>query len=159
MPNDEAVATQKREYVRLLLRNSITDSRVILQACDHVCSQLRWYQLPDDFVAVCKDIASRRKGLPTLDDAYLQAVGLNTDKHPAVVFTLRRVPELAHRIRRLPETEGKPLWARHWSATVDYVLAGGELPEPENQIEHRHVKASRETGDRAIGNLREMFAR
>lgn len=96
-------------------------------------------------------------GLPSADEAFAQAVGNRTEKHPSVVFTLRAMGDVAFELRRMPSDKARELWARWWPQTVEHVAAGGELPEPEPEIEHKPAKASADAAAPHRAALMEMF--
>jgi len=141
MPDAGAVSAQKNEYIRLLAMAGIFDGDVILRAAEHVCSVIRWYQLPDDFVRICQDIGARDRGIPDDRDAFQQAVGIRTKKHPAVRYMLAQMGDLVFTLRRSCTNDAQLLFDDWWSRTKAHVAAGGELPEPAPELEHTHVKA------------------
>jgi hypothetical protein len=65
-------------------------------------------------------------GLPSLDEAFQQAIGNRTEKHPAVVHTLRHLDSYA--LRRMPGADAQRAFARAWQKTIGEIAAGGELP-------------------------------
>ena len=65
-------------------------------------------------------------GFPSLDEAFQQAIGNRTEKHPAVVHTLRHLDSYA--LRRMPGGDAQRLFATAWQKTIDEIAAGGELP-------------------------------
>lgn len=156
MPDQAAVNYQKKLYVELLLRSGIREAEVIREAARKVCEEVRWYQLPDDFVALCQTIAADRLGLPAEAEAYRQAIGSNTEKHPAVVYTLRQIGQFE--FRRMTVAEASSTFAGEWKKTIAHVLAGGELPTPVVEIEHRPARASRDTAAAAMGSLKGLLA-
>ena len=94
-------------------------------------------------------------GLPSDDDAFNQAVGNATEKHPAVIRTLRDMD--VHKLRTAEVGKAERLFKKHWDKTVEHVMAGGELPEVEKQVEDKPVKASAEVAESALGGIRGMF--
>lgn len=65
-------------------------------------------------------------GFPSLDEAFQQAVGNRTEKHPAVIHTLRHLDRYA--LRRMPGADAQRAFAKAWQKTIDDIAAGGELP-------------------------------
>ena len=94
-------------------------------------------------------------GLPSDDDAFNQAVGNATEKHPAVIRTLRDMD--VHKLRTAEVGKAERLFKKHWDKTIEFVMAGGELPEVEKQVEDKPVKASAEVAENSLNDLREMF--
>lgn len=97
-------------------------------------------------------------GLPSEDEAFAQAIGNRSEKHPAVVFTLRSMGDEAFQMRREKTDEARRLWAQHWAKTVDHVANGGELPQPEPEIEHRPAKASATAAAPHLDALKGLFS-
>lgn len=95
-------------------------------------------------------------GLPGDGEAYRQAVGLNTQRHPAVVYALRNFVG-GYELRREKERMAKKIWSQAWAETVDYVAAGGELPAPEKQIEEKNTPATKSVAEKGMAALKDMF--
>ena len=79
-------------------------------------------------------------GLPTAEEAFAQAVGIGSTKHPAVVYALRHID--SHRLRTESAAVARAMFAAAWSKTIEHVSAGGALPAPEKQITEQAIKAS-----------------
>jgi hypothetical protein len=98
-------------------------------------------------------------GLPTVDEAFKQAVMRQTDKHPAVVYCLRQMTDVV-KFRESPTKEAEKIFNEAWAKTVDYVASGGELPKPEKQIENENTGDSvknKQAGEQALAELRTLF--
>ena len=95
--------------------------------------------------------------LPSEDDAFSQAVGSASDKHPSVVMTLRDMGDEVYKFRRAESEKARRIFKKHWDKTVEHVMAGGELPEVEKQVEDKPVKASAEVAESNLGGIRGMF--
>lgn len=118
---------------------------------------LKWPPAALEFRALCLPRAEDF-GLPSEDEAFAQAIGNRSEKHPAVVFTLRSMGDEAFQMRREKTDEARRLWAQHWAKTVDHVANGGELPQPEPEIEHRPAKASASAAAPHLDALKGLFS-
>ena len=96
-------------------------------------------------------------GLPSDDDAFNQAVGNASEKHPSVIHTLRNMGDEVYKLRRSESGKAEKIFKKHWDKTVEHVMAGGELPEVEKQVEDKPVKASAEVAENSLNDLKEMF--
>ena len=96
-------------------------------------------------------------GLPSDDDAFSQAVGNASEKHPSVIHTLRNMGDEVYKLRRSESGKAEKIFKKHWDKTVEHVMAGGELPEVEKQVEDKPVKASAEVAESALGEMKGMF--
>ena len=94
-------------------------------------------------------------GLPSEDEAFAQAVGNSSEKHPSVVMTLSEMD--VYKLRRAETEKARTLFKKHWDQTVQHVAAGGELPEVKLEIEDKPVKASRETAAEGMAALKGLF--
>jgi len=76
-------------------------------------------------------------GLPIADDAYQQAVNWGRlsveEKHPAVLFMLRSMPDQFNWLRTDYEKARKRFDAE-WSKAIEHVASGGYLPEIPKEI-------------------------
>ena len=104
-----------------------------------------WPPNPIQFRELCLP-TSEDLGLPSDDDAFQQAVGNATDKDPSVIYTLRNMGDEVYKFRRCETEKARKLFKKHWDKTIEYVMTGGELPEPELQVEDRPVRASKGRG-------------
>lgn len=98
-------------------------------------------------------------GLPTVDEAFKQAVMRQTDKHPAVVYCLRQMTDVV-KFRESPTKEAEKIFNEAWAKTVQHVANGGELPEREKQIENKQTGDSvqnKQVGEQALAELRELM--
>jgi len=84
-----------------------------------------WPPTALEFRAICIP-SGEDLGFPSLDEAFQQAIGNRTEKHPAVVHTLRHLDSYA--LRRMPGGDAQRLFATAWQKTIDEIAAGGELP-------------------------------
>lgn len=116
----------------------------------------KWPPAALEFRALCLP-RGEDLGLPTEGEAFSQAVGNGSEKCPAVVFTLRSMGDEAFTLRRLDSDKARRLWSRFWGRTVEHVMAGKEVPEPERQIEEIHVKADAVKAAPHLNALRNMF--
>lgn len=96
-------------------------------------------------------------GLPPESDAFAQAVGNRTSKHPAVVLTLREYVD-GHALRRMPDIDARRAWTKAWAQTVEHVATGGSLPEVALEIEDKPVKADPEAVSNHRAALKGLFA-
>jgi hypothetical protein len=96
-------------------------------------------------------------GLPSEDEAFNQSVGNASEKHPSVVLTLRNMRDDVYELRRADAKKARTLFKKHWDQTVQFVAEGGELPEPELEIEDKPVKASKETAAEGMAALKGLF--
>lgn len=149
---------QKQEFTKLLVKSGIRDWGIVQEAKERVCSEERWFQQADDFVALCKEIAVESMGWPSESVSLAQAVGIRTEKHPAVVHTLRQLStHESHRLKKvLKKEEAEKFWKKRWVKTIDFVLAGGELDLPEPQLEETFTPASTATREKFMAELREI---
>lgn len=96
-------------------------------------------------------------GFPSLDEAFQQAVGNRTEKHPAVVHTLRHLDSYA--LRRMPGADAHRAFARAWQKTIDEIAAGGELPAaPIGLADDTVAKPKRERSPEEIQRCASMLA-
>ena len=95
-------------------------------------------------------------GLPTEAEALRQATGSATKKHPAVSYTLRNMGDDVFALRRADSKTAAAMFGPHWAATIKHVMAGGELPEPELEIEHKHQRADKETGNAILAEMKAL---
>ena len=86
----------------------------------------KWPPAALEFRALCLPTEADL-GLPTLNEAFNQAVGNRGEKHPAVIHTLRQTDAFA--LRRMPAADALKVFAPIWAETVRMVAAGGELLE------------------------------
>lgn len=96
-------------------------------------------------------------GLPGESEAFAQAIGNRSEKHPAVVLALRWMGDEVFEMRRDTADHARRTWAKHWAAVVDHVANGGELPEPESEIEHRPAKATATAAAPHLSALKGLF--
>jgi hypothetical protein len=111
---------------------------------------------PLDFRLLCMP-TNEDLGLPSDDDAFNQAVGNASEKHPSVIHTLRNMGDEVYKLRRSESGKAEKIFKKHWDKTVEHVMAGGELPEVEKQVEDKPVKASTETAAEGMTALRGLF--
>lgn len=141
IPDNETLAASKGEYVRQLLKNNIRDWSVMQRACEHICSEIRWYQQPDDFIAVCLNIAAGDCGLPTEEESLNQVLGLcRGEIHPAVIYTRRQMD--TNQVHKLNHEDGKAAkarWRKYWKDTIKFVVSGGEI-KTEKKLEQEPEK-------------------
>lgn len=112
------------------------------------------------FRALCL-AASEDLGLLSQSEAFAQAVRHGSDtrpRAPEVVFTLRQMGDSAYTLKHAETAKAERLFAKHWLKTVEYVMAGGKLPEPEKALEQTVVKAPPEVMKKGINELMEMFS-
>ena len=108
---------------------------------------------PVKFMTLCMP-SGEDCGLPSEDEALLQATGGATIKCPAVVFTLRNMGNAAFDLRRADSKRAAAMFSPRWAATIQHVMAGGELPEPAPEIDHQHTKADRAEGNSFLAEMR-----
>lgn len=111
---------------------------------------------PMAFRAMCLP-TGEDMGLPSESEAFAQAVGNRTSKHPSVVLTLCEYVD-PHALRRASEKDAAMMWAKAWAKTVEHVAAGGALPEIKEEVEHKPVKADPEAVQSHRESLRSMFS-
>ena len=113
---------------------------------------------PLDFRLLCMP-TNEDLGLPSDEDAFNQAVGNASEKHPSVVRTLREEMSSneVYKLRRSESEKARTLFKKHWDKTIEFVMQGGELPEPEAQVEDNPVKAPPEVMKQGINELMNMF--
>jgi hypothetical protein len=109
---------------------------------------------PLDFRLLCMP-TNEDLGLPSDEDAFDQAVGNVTEKHPSVVITLRGMD--VQKLRRAEAGKAWRYFKKQWDQTVEYVMAGGKLPEPEKQVEDKPVKAPAEVAESNLNKLKGIF--
>ena len=109
---------------------------------------------PLSFRAMCLP-SGEELGLPSEEEAFQQAVGNRTRKHPSVIHTLRHTDSFA--LCRLDTLSARQIWGKAWAETVSHVMAGGELPEPEPEIEHKPTRAKPEAAQPYLDQLMGMF--
>jgi hypothetical protein len=98
-------------------------------------------------------------GLPTVNEAFKQAVMRQTDKHPAVVYCLRQMTDVV-KFRESPTKEAEKIFNEAWAKTVEHIANGGALPEREKQIESKQTGDSvknKQAGEQALAELRTLF--
>jgi len=147
-------ADYKRELLEALVRERVSDLRQIERGLAGVTSD--FLPNPSKFARSCLP-SPEELGIPSESEAFQQAIGNATVKHPAVVFTLRKTDSWA--LKRAPADEAKRQWRDLWTATVRHVVDGGELPAKTLQIEDKpKPKASKDTAISAMDNLKGLFA-
>ena len=110
---------------------------------------------PMQFLTLCLP-RGEDMGLPSEAEALRQATGSSTQKHPAVSFTLRNMGD-AFSLRRADSKTAASMFAPHWAATIQHVMAGGELPEPELEIEHNHQRADKEYAQAKLAEIKGLW--
>ena len=142
-PTIESEAGARREWSIGLIEAGCTSreqiSRGMRKARQH--SQ-PWLPSIGMFIEWCQ-ADSTELGLPSMEQAYNQAVGNERVKHPAVVFTLRNLAD-SYGFKQMATKDSKAAWAKAWQQTILHVERGGELPKPELQIEQKISPADRE---------------
>ena len=145
-PDQDSLDSAKRAYVRLLVKYRIGDERVIRDACERVCTDLRWYQPPDDFVAVCLDIMGERLDLPSVGASLQQALRHSNHggvRHEAVHFTLQRMgTDQVAKLRTDNQEAAERRWTTHWRETIRHLACGGQIlliepPKPKDEREEK----------------------
>ena len=94
---------------------------------------------PPQFRRLCLP-AAEDLGLPGDEQAFRQAVGIDSTKHPAVIYALRTID--SHRLRTESAAVARAMFAAAWAKTIEHVSAGGALPAPEKQITEQAIKAN-----------------
>jgi hypothetical protein len=79
-------------------------------------------------------------GLPNYDEAYRQATGQSTRKHPAVVYAIGLLSD-PFAFRKVRAAQVESMFQEVWRKTLEFVMAGGELPERKEEIEEVSIKA------------------
>ncbi len=116
-----------------------------------------WPPCAVDFRALCLPAPSDY-GLTSEDKAFQMAVGNVTEKTPEVVYTLRQMGSEAYKLKRSDdEQEAKRRWSKWYAETVEYVMAGGELPEPEKQLEELRQPADSDIASDEIAKMKALF--
>lgn len=110
---------------------------------------------PMQFLTLCLP-RGEDMGLPSEAEALRQATGSSTQKHPAVSYTLRNMGDDVFALRRADSKAAAAMFGPHWAATIKHVMAGGELPEPELEIEHKHQRADKETGNAILAEMKAL---
>lgn len=83
-------------------------------------------------------------GLPSFDEAYAQATKPNTDKHQAVIYAINLMVD-PFAFRQAKAEQARALFQEVWNKTLEFVMAGGELPEKAEEIEEVAVKADKDS--------------
>lgn len=96
-------------------------------------------------------------GLPSFDEAYAQATKLNTDKHQAVIYAINLMVD-PFAFRQAKAAQARDIFQEAWNKTLEFVMAGGELPEKAEEIEEVSVKADPESVSDTRQGLKELFA-
>lgn len=155
-PTIESEAGARREWALGLIDANCTTreqiSRGMRKARQHAQP---WLPSVGMFIEWCK-ADSAELGLPSEEQAYQQAIGNASAKHPAVIFTLRQMTD-SYGFRMMPADKSKKLWANAWQQTINHVERGGKLPKPELQIEKKETPAEREESLKHIENIRKML--
>lgn len=112
---------------------------------------------PIQFRAACFP-RGEELGLPSFTEAFEQAVGSHTDKHPSVIYAIRLLPD-AFAFRQSKVEAAQAQFSEVWLQTLEHVMSGGELPEKPVEIEEQvdPVKA-KQAGKEHLGNLKGMFS-
>ena len=114
---------------------------------------------PLDFRLLCIP-ASEDLGLLSESEAFHQALRSSSDKRPRspeVIKAREFIGDLP--AFRLAKTEtAEKIFSKAWVLTVEYVMAGGKLPEAELVIEKTVQKAPPEVMKKGINDLMNMFS-
>lgn len=92
-------------------------------------------------------------GLPSLMDAFHQAIGVRSIKHPSVVYTLQEMGHLVYTMRREKEASAQRMFSEWWERTIVFVVDGGVLPPVANELPNKRYRANPEVGRRAVDNM------
>lgn len=134
--------------------------QMIKRGIDRAVKQFKsWPPNPIEFRNLCFPTTDEL-GLPSDDQAFQQAVGNVSDRHPAVIFTLRNMGGESFRLRRTDEKTALAMFKKQWVETVQFVSDGGELPEPEKQIPERPQGTEagcKKAAHSALAELRGIF--
>ena len=116
-----------------------------------------WPPCATEFRVLCLPAPSDY-GLTSEDKSFQMAVGNVTEKTPEVIYTLRQMGSEAYKLKRSDdEGKAKRRWSTWYSETVEYVMAGGELPEPEKQLEELRQPAGSEIASDEIAKMKALF--
>lgn len=91
---------------------------------------------PMQFLALCMP-SGEDYGLPSDKEAFQQATGVSTTKHPAVALTLRNMGDAVFEMRRAVTKDAESMFQLGWVNTVVFVAGGGELPDVAMEIEEK----------------------
>ena len=165
-PTDEAMKMAKREYAAEIIKFSDIEIHKGFERIKAAKSQGNFNARELDFLSVSVVLRYIREfrldnlDLPGDEQAFQQAVGNARERHPAVIFTLRNMGTQSFNLRRSDEKTARDMFTKGWAKTVQLVVDGGEIPEPEKQIPERPegTEAGRkEAAKTALSELRGMF--
>lgn len=112
---------------------------------------------PIQFRAACMP-SGEGYGLPSFDAAFNQATGVNTDKHPAVIYAMRLMAD-PFAFRQSKVELARQQFSEVWQKTVEHVMAGGELPEKPVEVESViDVERAQKAGASALSDMKALFA-
>ena len=82
-----------------------------------------------EFVLLCK-VRPEDKGYPSPEEAYQQAIGNRSNKHPMVTLTCREMGTRASDIRQMPDNQARKLFVGFYLDVTDKIIEGHlELPK------------------------------
>lgn len=108
-------------------------------ACDNAF--LTWPPNPLEFRFLCLP-RGEDLGLPSFEEAYAQATKSNTDKHQSVVYAINLMAD-PFAFRQAKAAQANDMFQEAWNKTLEFVMAGGVLPEKVEEIEEVSVKADK----------------
>lgn len=112
---------------------------------------------PIQFRAACMP-SSEDYGLPSFEAAFSQATGVNTDKHPSVIYAMRLMVD-SFAFRQAKADAARQMFAEVWQKTVEHVMAGGELPEKPVEVEVIiDVERARAAGADSLKAMKALFS-
>jgi hypothetical protein len=99
-----------------------------------------FHPTPMEFSSLCK-VRPEDKGYPTSEEAYQQAIGNSSNKHPIVSLTCREIGPRISDIGQMPESKARRLFEGAYLDVVDNVIKGHlELPKSiaQESVDVRH---------------------
>lgn len=154
-PDEDSEHEARKTWLSALNENGITTAEQIRiglkKARKH--SSPFWPSV-GQFISWC-ELDGEDLGLPSNEEAFKQSVS-DGEKHPAVIFSLRKLAD-PYAYRMSKESDARKAWFRGWSETIRHVANGGEIPEPEKQVEHKVIAAPSHIAESHISKMRKSL--
>ena len=134
--------------------------KIGLEKMARVSDYKNWPPSALAFRDLCMPV-SEDLGLLAESEAFSQATRQPTDtrpRAPEVIHTLRQMGDDSYKLKHSKADTAEKLFKKYWDQTVEFVAAGGDLPELEKAIEEVKIKAPPEVMKKGIDDLMNMFS-
>ena len=102
-----------------------------------------FHPTPMEFSSLCK-VRPEDIGYPISEEAYQQAIGNSSNKHPIVSLTCQQMATRASDMRQMPDNQARKLFVGFYIDVVDKVIEG-HLELPKAIGEGEHVKSEQDS--------------